>query len=101
MRKKKNKSKTQIESENAHAAYLARIGYVPKHKRNKLDRGKPLVQQNLTYYRSGSGIPCSNTICAIDYSKKRSGLQKYTVAPAYNKGAYQLITKDNVKDIGK
>ena len=35
MRKKKNKSKTQIESENAHAAYLARIGYVPKHKRNK------------------------------------------------------------------
>lgn len=26
---------------------------------------------------------------------------KYTVAPAYNKGAYQVISVDNVKDIGK
>lgn len=25
----------------------------------------------------------------------------YTVAPAYNKGAYQVIGKSNVKDIGK
>ena len=25
----------------------------------------------------------------------------YTVAPAYNKGAYQVIGKNNVKDIGK
>ena len=27
--------------------------------------------------------------------------KKFTVAPAYNKGAYQVITKDNVKDIGR
>ena len=27
--------------------------------------------------------------------------QKFTVAPAYNKGAYQVITKSNIKDIGK
>ena len=33
-------------------------------------KGKPLVQQNVPYYRSGSGVPCSNTICAITYSKK-------------------------------
>ena len=26
---------------------------------------------------------------------------KYTVAPAYNKGAYQVIPKDCIKDIGK
>lgn len=25
----------------------------------------------------------------------------FTVAPAYNKGAYQVISKDNVKDIGR
>tara|TARA_X000001036_G_scaffold201559_1_gene189297 strand:+ start:6097 stop:6429 length:333 start_codon:yes stop_codon:yes gene_type:complete len=25
----------------------------------------------------------------------------YTVAPAYNKGAYQVIGKSNIKDIGK
>ena len=27
--------------------------------------------------------------------------KKYTVAPAYNKGAYQVIPKDCVKDIGR
>ena len=27
--------------------------------------------------------------------------QGYTVAPAYNKGAYQVIGKANIKDIGK
>ena len=27
--------------------------------------------------------------------------KKFTIAPAYNKGAYQVITKQNVKDIGK
>jgi hypothetical protein len=26
---------------------------------------------------------------------------KYTIAPAYNKGAYQVISKENVKDIGR
>jgi hypothetical protein len=27
--------------------------------------------------------------------------KNFTVAPAYNKGAYQVITKNNIKDIGK
>ena len=98
---KKIRRKTKLELEREHDAYLARVGYVPKRKRTRLEKGKPLVQQNVPYYRSGSGVPCSNTICAITYSKKRGGVQKYTVAPAYNKGAYQLITKENVKDIGK
>jgi len=26
---------------------------------------------------------------------------QYTIAPAYNKGAYQVIGKSNIKDIGK
>ena len=27
--------------------------------------------------------------------------KKFTIAPAYNKGAYQVITPSNIKDIGK
>ena len=27
--------------------------------------------------------------------------KKFTVAPAYNKGGYQVISKDNIKNIGK
>ena len=26
---------------------------------------------------------------------------EHTIAPAYNKGAYQVISKQNIKDIGK
>ena len=43
----------------------------------------------------------------IDSCTKKDNTEKlkisagYTIAPAYNKGAYQVITKDNVKDIGK
>lgn len=96
---KKTKSKRQLESERTHAAFLARIGYTLK--KHRLESRKSLDKPNPNYVRSGSGVPCSNTICAITYKPKKSGLQNYTVAPAYNKGAYQLITKDNIKDIGK
>ena len=40
------------------------------------------------------GTPC--------YKKKRFTTTKtYTIAPAYNKGAYQVISKEEVKNIGK
>ncbi len=40
--------------------------------------------------------------CTIeDASYKQEISSKYTIAPAYNKGAYQVISKDSVKDIGK
>jgi len=34
-------------------------------------------------------------------AEKREISKGYTVAPAYNKGAYQVIGKSNIKDIGK
>lgn len=36
-----------------------------------------------------------------DTSYKREESKKFTVAPAYNKGAYQVIPKDDVKHIGR
>jgi len=30
-----------------------------------------------------------------------AGSSTYTIAPAYNKGAYQVITDENIKDIGR
>jgi hypothetical protein len=43
---------------------------------------------------------------AMDVYKKDTSMQreissKYTVAPAYNKGAYQVVSQENIKDIGK
>ena len=34
-------------------------------------------------------------------NEKREISSGYTIAPAYNKGAYQVIGKNNIKDIGK
>ena len=38
----------------------------------------------------------------VDWDIEKKEISKgYTVAPAYNKGAYQVIGESNIKDIGK
>ena len=38
----------------------------------------------------------------LNWEKEKQEICKqYTIAPAYNKGAYQVIGKSNIKDIGK
>ena len=51
------------------------------------------VEEKPTYQSSGGTKPVDNI--KLEVSKQ------YTIAPAYNKGAYQVITKSNVKDIGR
>ena len=37
-----------------------------------------------------------------EYLEERRAISsKHTIAPAYNKGAYQVIGKDNLEDIGR
>ena len=45
--------------------------------------------------------PLTKPTQAVDHSWKAEESKNFTVAPAYNKGAYQVITKNNIKDIGK
>ena len=50
-------------------------------------------------------VICSNqiggttTIPTNNWRLKES--KKFTIAPAYNKGGYQVISKENIKNIGK
>jgi hypothetical protein len=44
-------------------------------------------------------MPANATAKPDSYRREISS--QYTIAPAYNKGAYQVISRDNVKDIGK
>ena len=50
-------------------------------------------------------IPVSSTNAGkgkkVDNSWKLEISKKYTIAPAYNKGAYQVIPRDDVEHIGK
>ena len=40
--------------------------------------------------------------CTLENTEYKQEISSnYTIAPAYNKGAYQVILKDSVKDIGK
>lgn len=43
----------------------------------------------------------SQCVEKIDDSFKKNVSKKYTVAPAYNKGAYQVVSNENIKHIGK
>lgn len=45
--------------------------------------------------------PLTKPTHAVDHSWKAEESKKFTVAPAYNKGAYQVIPRDDVKHIGK
>lgn len=52
------------------------------------------------HYPSASTKVSPNETASPD-SFRREISSKYTIAPAYNKGAYQVISLENVKDIGK
>jgi hypothetical protein len=54
-------------------------------------------------YQSVDMAKANHTLVGLDIAvlEKRMISSKYTIAPAYNKGAYQVISRENVKDIGK
>ena len=45
--------------------------------------------------------PMMGVASNTDTSYKKEVSKQYTLAPAYNKGAYQVIPLDNIKHIGK
>jgi len=46
-------------------------------------------------------IPSLDTRVGIAPKKKTIKSTRHTIAPAYNKGAYQVISEQNIKDIGR
>ena len=73
----------------------------------KLDRSK-LTGASISspVYRRGTPYIPSKSTGIGDTTKKDNSYElevskNYTIAPAYNKGAYQVIAKDNIKDIGR
>ena len=85
----------------------------PTTKRVRKDTGKPMkVQPNAVleahkehmkkYPSMPMGAASGKGTVNVDWDQQKKEISKgYTVAPAYNKGAYQVIGKSNIKDIGK
>jgi len=63
----------------------------------QLDRDEP-IRRETKYYPSAPMTPYTP---AKDEQYKRDVSANYTIAPAYNKGAYQVILDKDIKDIGR
>ena len=101
-RKRSRKSKSLIEAERKHAKYLKRVmgssGGVS-------DTSAVRESQGGTQHPAEGSIPSlpptSNTIPVGVAPQRKTPKHNFTIAPAYNKGAYQVISKRDIKDIGR
>ena len=57
------------------------------------------VEQLICNQKVGGSIPSGGTKPVSNWRLEES--KKFTIAPAYNKGGYQVISKENIKNIGK
>ena len=101
-RKANKKSKSLIEAERKHAKFLAKhcrkSGEVNDTKVTSYQRqSQVLMEGNRIPFLS----PTSDIIPVGATGKRKTTEHNFTIAPAYNKGAYQVISKRDIKDIGR
>jgi len=106
-RKKLPLTPSLIKAREEHKKFLDSIGY----KKIARKHFQAFNDINYTFGREEDKpkekqIPLSNKIGtggqkSKDEAWKLEASKRFTVAPAYNKGAYQVISKQDVKDIGK
>ena len=101
-RRKSKKSKSLLEAERKHAKFLRKIMGKPGGANGTIGVSE---YQGESHRPAGGSIPSlpptSNTI-PVGVAKQRKILKhNFTIAPAYNKGAYQVISRRDIKDIGR
>ena len=100
-RKKRKKSKSLLEAERKHAKYLKRIMGASGGANGTICVSE---YQGESHRPAGGSIPSlpptSNRIPVGVAKQREIPKHNFTIAPAYNKGAYQVISKRDIKDIG-
>ena len=97
-KRKKKKSFRQLNLEQEHQAYIKRV------KGNSVSgstTASKSVRVGSIPTSSATLAPCSDVIPTWSPKKKVYTDHSFTIAPAYNKGSYQVISRKDVKDIGK
>ena len=97
-RKKAKKSKSLLAAEIEHKKFLKKMGVGES---SSIERTSDIQSDDSTHSQQEDPFPLSNTIPVGSTLKKEIVKHNFTIAPAYNKGAYQVISKNNIKDIGK
>ena len=98
-KKKKKKSQSLLVAEKSHKKWLQSMGLDKKPKRVN----RTMISVN---YHTEQPIEERKTFIQPDWSPcvkkpERKTEKTYTVAIAYNKGAYQVISPKDIKDIGR
>ena len=99
-RKKSKKPASLIKAEHQHAKFIKKM----KDKRSVAQSGSaPALGAGGQRFKSSLSdqIPLSDDIPVGVAPKKELIPHNFTIAPAYNKGPYQVISKSNIKDIGR
>ena len=98
-KKKRKKTASMIVAEKSHQKYLKSMGLDKKPKR---------VNRTMISVNNHTEIPIEKkkTFSQPNWSPcvkkpERKTEKTYTVAIAYNKGAYQVISPKDIKDIGR
>ena len=86
--------------------YGRRKKSTPRKRTNRQGAVAQMGERRVCTAKVAGSTPVSSTKLpeytpAEDTSYKKKISSKYTVAIAYNKGAYQVIPKSDIKDIGK
>ena len=116
-KKKLTETKSLLEARAKHRKFLISKGIDPDRKVSRKDfkvvpnwwetpveKSAPLAH-SVEQLICNQQVICSNqiggttTVPSDNWRLRES--KKFTVAPAYNKGGYQVISKDNIKNIGK
>ena len=101
-RKSRKKSKALIEAERKHAKYLKHIMGKPGGANGTIGVNE---YQGESHHPAEGSIPSlpptSNVIPVGVAARRKIPKHNFTIAPAYNKGAYQVISRRDIKDIGR
>ena len=104
-RKQRKRTKSERKADAEHEKFLKKMGIVAHRSVAQSGSASALGAEGQRFKSSHSDQhlpPLSNNIPVGGTTPKRKVYDhNFTIAPAYNKGAYQVISKQNVKDIGR
>ena len=69
----------------------------------ELGKDSEAYRRETPEYKSADMTKANHDVLTVGTNEREKQVisSNYTIAPAYNKGAYQVISRENIKDIGK
>ena len=99
-RRSRKKSKSLLKAERKHAKFLNRMG-IGDRCYGSTAGSNPAREGSIPSSPAKDLPPLSNVIPVGVAPARKTPKHNFTIAPAYNKGAYQVISKRDIKDIGR